>query len=383
MCAIERCKQLLQQREQQGNRRAFNSAQDPLIDFASNDYLGLARSLELKEAVFLQYYESIHPPLNGLGATGSRLLTGNSFYAEALEEKIALFHRAPAALLFNSGYMANVGLISSVALVGDVIFYDREVHASTYDGIRLSRAYSYPFRHNDVGHLEKRLQSYDHKGKCFVCIESIYSMDGSMAPLALISALCQEYGAELIVDEAHAVGVVADGGAGAVQQANLSEKIFAQIVTFGKALGCCGAAVLGEKVVKDYLINFSRPFIYTTAPPLHALIAIKSVYDMLGGMEAERRHLRHLIRYFKRNIALCSGMASLCPSSSPIQVLRIGDNHRVRYISQFLAEQGFDVRAILSPTVPRGQECLRICLHAFNTQEQVISLVDNLQQAVR
>jgi 8-amino-7-oxononanoate synthase len=231
--------QKLDKRRAQGNLRKLSTTQG-LIDFASNDYLGLSRSSVLWKNIWEE-----NKKLKRLGSTGSRLLTGNSTYVETLEKRIAAFHGYEAGLIFGCGYMANIGLLS--AFGGASFIFDAEVHASIRSGIRLSRSPAYPFRHNDLDHLEERLKK---NRPSFVCIESIFSTDGSCAPLAEICCLARKYQACVIVDEAHAVGVLGPEGRGLVAQANLQKEVLAQIVTFGKALGVYGAIVLGSQELK-------------------------------------------------------------------------------------------------------------------------------------
>lgn len=352
-----------------GNLRKLQTIQSP-IDFSSNDYLGLARSPQLATSVF-QEWEMHLSHLNGLGSTGSRLLTGNSTYAEVLEEKIAKFHGYEAGLLFSCGYMANVGLLSAITNQESVIFFDAAVHASTHDGIHLSRTKAFPFRHNDLEHLENRLKTCSSEGDCFICIESIYSTDGSIAPLTEISRLAREYGAHLIVDEAHAVGACGPKGRGLVAEYNLTAHVFAQVTTFGKALGTYGAIVLGNHVLKEALINFATSYIYTTALPFQILAAIKCSYDLFPEMDQERDHLRKLIQMFRESY----------PSSSMshIQSVLIEGNEAVKHAAQAIVKQGFDVRPLMSPTVQRGHEVLRVCLHAFNTEDELAQLMNHIQ----
>ena len=340
----------LARRRSQGNLRQLRVRQG--IDFASNDYLGLAR-LALQGEL-------------PVGSTGSRLLTGHSLQAEAVEEEIAAFHGFERALLFSSGYMANLGLLSAVAQSSDLILADAAIHASTRDGIILSRAASYFFRHNDLQHLQKRLQQVTTTGNRFVCVESIYSTDGSRASLQELARICDRWGAHLIVDEAHSVGLWGPSGRGWVAEAGLTRRVFAQVVTFGKALGAQGAAVLGSSLLREVLINFSRPLIYTTALPPQALAAISAAYARLPELEPERRHLRALI-------AQCQG------SDTQIQSLPVPGNGAVKRLSERLLRAGFDVRPLTSPTVRRGQERLRISLHAFNTREELTRLWETME----
>ncbi len=266
----------LHKREKIGNIRQLQISPN-VIDFSSNDYLGLARSKVLGNLIAeeLSKYKS---HLNGFGSTGSRLLTGNSRYAQDLEAKIAAFHGFEAGLLFICGYMANVGLLSTIASKDDCILFDTGVHASTHDGISLSRAAAFAFKHNDTVHLKNRLENCPSKGNRFICIESIYSTDGSQAPLKEICRLAKEYGAYLIVDEAHAVGVCGYQGRGLVAEQNLCSFVYAQVTTFGKAIGTQGAIILGGQTLKQSLINFATSYIYTTALPFYSLVAISCSY---------------------------------------------------------------------------------------------------------
>lgn len=358
----------LLKRAKLGNMRKLHPIQ-PLVDFSSNDYLGLARSPQLAASVF-QEWEMHLSHLNGLGSTGSRLLTGNSIYAQELEEKVAKFHGYEAGLLFSCGYMANVGLLTAITNQESVIFYDVAVHASTHDGIRLSLAKAFPFRHNDLEHLENRLKSCSSEGDRFICIESIYSTDGSMAPLTEISQLVREYNAQLIVDEAHAVGACGPKGRGLVAEHNLTAHVFAQVTTFGKALGTYGAIILGNHTLKQALINFATSYIYTTALPFQTLAAIKCSYDLFSEMDQERDHLQKLIQIFRKSY----------PSSSMshIQSIPIEGNEAVKQAAQDIVKQGFDVRPLMSPTVQRGHEILRVCLHAFNTDDELTQLINRI-----
>lgn len=360
-----RLKDKLLKRERYGNLRQLHITQS-LIDFSSNDYLGLARSSSFADSV-AQELSKHKNHLNGLGSTGSRLLTGNSCYAQDLENSIAIFHGFEAGLLFNCGYMANVGLLSTIADNEDCIFFDAKVHASTHDGICLSKAKAFPFKHNDTAHLEGRLKNCMTKGDRFICVESIYSTDGSMAPLSEICRIAKEYEAHLIVDEAHAVGAYGCQGSGLVTEQNLGSDVFAKIITFGKALGTHGAIILGSQTLKRSLINFATSYIYTTALPMHSLAAIKCSYKLFPVMECERKHLQKLVQLYRGSI----------PNSSktPIQSIPIEGSKAVKEFAQKIVEAGFDVRPLMSPTVQRGKEVLRICLHAFNTENELKKLL--------
>ena len=347
------------------------------VDFCSNDYLGFARSEVLRSAIEKEYLD-LPQPLNG--STGSRLLAGNTAYAEALEKKVAAFHHAEAGLIYNSGYDANVGLFSALGQKEATIIYDELIHASVHDGIKMSSATAFMFKHNDLFHLEERLKIAE--GTVYVAVESIYSMDGDEALLPEISGLCKKYNASLIVDEAHATGVTSNAGRGLVQKLEMESDVFARVHTFGKALGCHGAVVVGSSLLRDYLINFSRAFIYTTALPVHSLVAINQSYRLLQESAEEIAKLNALIAFFK-TLASGNHQLELTNSSSPIQCVVIPGNVQVKSIASQLQQEGFDVRPILSPTVQKGRERLRICLHAFNTEEQVCRLIEVINRQLQ
>lgn len=344
-------------------------------DFCSNDYLGFSRSKALQQAIENEWSTlSAHPN----GSTGSRLLAGNTAYAENLEKYISAFHATRAGLIYNSGYDANVGLFAALGQSDETTFlYDELIHASVHDGIKLSRSTAYLFKHNDLVHLEERLKIA--KGMVYVAAESIYSMDGDVAPLIEMAALCEKYNANLIVDEAHATGITANNGKGLVQLYGLENKIFARVHTFGKAMGCHGAIVLGSDLLRNYLINFSRSFIYTTALPLNSLIAIHQAYELLKKDTESVKQLERNIRLFKVGIAAAN--VKLIESNSPIQSIVISGNEEVKACAQLLQKEGLDVRPILSPTVPKGKERLRICIHAFNTEEEMNKLINGIHKA--
>lgn len=330
-----------------------------VIDFASNDYLGFARSEKLKNAFHNKDWKTI-------GSTGSRLLTGHSDYIEQLERKMADFHNCEDALIYSSGFMANLGLLSAVAGPKDLIFYDTDVHASVKMGIKLSHAHKIPWKHQDLHSLEKNLKK-DLKGRQrFVCVESIYSCDGTITPLQELTELCERYHACLIVDEAHSTGIFGKGGEGLVQMLGLEKKVWARVHTFSKALGVHGAAVVGDNKLKRYLLNCSIPQIYTTTLPFPTLFAIDCAYDLLPQATHERTHLFKLMDLFH--------------GKSPINTIKIKGNKAVCEASKFLLAAGFDVRPLRSPTVRVGQECLRIILHAFNTYEEISNLKKYLRE---
>lgn len=370
----------LDERRQQN---AFRTLRMPSgkIDFCSNDYLGLGKRLLVIDHWSLQKEDALivnqdSQPLNqqpATGSTGSRLLAGNYELIERVEAQIATFHESEAALIFNSGYDANIGLLSSVPQRGDTILYDFLSHASIRDGIKLSQAQSFAFLHNDLADLERRLQQAS--GTIFVVTESVFSMDGDMCPLQEIVALCEQYQANLIVDEAHATGVIGAKGEGLVQDLCLQANVFARVHTFGKACGCHGAVVLGSSMLRDYLINFARSFIYSTALPPHAVAVIEKSYQTFPEMVAERVQLQGLINYFQAAPMAYEKLVSL----TPIQVVIVSGNDAVKLLANKLQEEGFDIRPILYPTVPKGKERLRIVLHSFNTLAEVERFVELLK----
>lgn len=366
---------LEKRKEQNAFRQLINK--NPLIDFCSNDYLGFAQSSELRSAIENEYKNF---PLVPSGSGGSRLLSGNTEYAETLEKKIATFHNAESGLIYNSGYDANVGLFSALGQKDTSIIYDELIHASVHDGIKMSSASSYMFRHNDLFHLEERLKIAE--GTVFVAVESIYSMDGDEALLNEISTLCKKYQANLIVDEAHATGVTDNEGRGLVQKLSMEKEVFARVHTFGKALGCHGAIVIGSNLLRDYLINFSRAFIYTTALPLHSLIAINQSYDLLEKSRKKIKELQQLIGFFRLKTKEHT-LIRLIESTGPVQCIVINGNTRVKEIAGDLQQNGYDVRPILSPTVQKGKERLRVCIHAFNSEEQIANLLSLISKKIQ
>lgn len=351
---------------------AFRSLQvnEHLIDFCSNDYLGLAKTPGQNSPAL--------PIHKAWGATGSRLISGQTKVVAAVEKYLANFHKAEAALIYNSGYQANLGLLSCLTTRHDTIIYDQLIHASLREGIQLAPARAFNFRHNDLSDLSEKLKRA--KGRKLVVVESIYSMDGDAAPLAEMVALCKSLGAELLVDEAHATGVFGESGEGLVQTLGLEDQVWARVHTFGKAIGAHGAVVVGTTVLRDYLINFSRSFIYTTALPDSLLARIHWAYtEMATGSRS--RLLRERIAQFK--MALSRDVAKhFVPSDSPIQCVLVPGNEAAKVLAAKFQEAGYDIRAILSPTVPKGQERLRICIHSFNTENQIQELTELMNQII-
>ena len=340
--------------------------QEDLVDFSSNDYLGFAGR-----------DEQPGPPLPA-GSSGSRLISGNHELYSRAEAVVRDFHRAEASLIFNSGYDANLGLLSAILQRGDYIFYDQYVHASIRDGIRLGSARAYKYAHNDLDSLKEKIRQVLNEntppdGEVYVITESVFSMEGDGPDLKALGAFCREHHYRLIVDEAHAAGILGPQGRGAVAGQEWQDLVFARLVTFGKSLGCHGAAVLGSARLREYLINFSRSLIYTTALPPANLMAILKAYEMMLGEpgEAARKSLFKNMRLFDTVVADLGLSEHMVPARAAVRCCEIGGNSKVKELSGELRKAGYDVKPILSPTVPRGRECLRFSLHAFNSESEI------------
>lgn len=370
----------IETRAEEHSLRSLGLRQD-LLDFSSNDYLGFSRSKKMynKACSILKQYN-----YQANGATGSRLLTANHPLYLDTEKQIATFHNTPTALIFNSGYDANIGFFSSVPQRGDVILYDALCHASIRDGISMSHAKGYKFAHNNLQGLEALLETQKKTNKTnaeiYVVTEAVFSMDGDIPPLKAVATLCKKHNAYLIVDQAHATGVIGPKGKGLVQELDLEDLVFARIVTFGKALGCHGAAILGSGELKSYLINFARSFIYTTALPPHTLATIGAAYSKLEDNSDAIKKLQDNISTLQKGILDTQLTPYFIPSQSAIHCCVIKGNKATKDISTLLQQNKFDVKAILSPTVPKGQERLRICLHSYNTKEDITALVRLLKE---
>lgn len=361
----------------QNNALRKLSLPNNLIDFSSNDYIGFSKNKAIFEETH-QYLMDTDCLQNG--ATGSRLISGNHKVYQEAETYIAKFHQAETALIFNSGYDANVGFFSSVPQKGDLILYDELCHASIRDGIQLSNAKSYKFKHNDFEDLEKKIVNFNGNSNdnfnentsiIYIVTETVFSMDGDCPNMEELVAVSEKYGCYLIVDEAHALGVFGSTGEGLVQMLGLQDQVFARIMTFGKGLGCHGAAVVGSQELKDYLVNFARSFIYTTGLSPHSVATILVAYQHLQSEKQTIEQLRENIVHFNQEKNLLGLKPMFVRSKSAIQSAIIPGNQNVKSIANQLQEKGFDVKAILSPTVPEGQERLRFCLHSYNSREEI------------
>lgn len=361
----------INERKNEGSFRELVVSDKARVDFTSNDYLGFSRSSELSVRVYERLQRlDIHTN----GATGSRLLSGNDTYTQTVEKYLAEIFQTERALIFNSGYTANVGVLSSVALRGDTILYDELAHASIKDGARLSLASRFAFKHNDLHDLETKLKKA--AGKVFIAVESIYSMDGDECLLAELATLADRYNAFIILDEAHSTGVIGKGGSGLAVKLGIHDRIAVRIYTFGKAMGIHGACVAGSAALIQYLINFSRPFIYTTALPPHSIASIECAFQFLSEKPELQRTLQQRITLF---LEQTSSLTNRVLSKSAIQTAIFPGNEMARSAARNLQKSGFDIRPILSPTVPAGKERLRICLHAYNTESEIKALAESLR----
>lgn len=349
-----------------------------LIDLCSNDYLGLARSSTLRERIAAR----LELTQGRVGSTGSRLLTGNSPLAEETEAAVAAWLGGGAALLFSSGYGANLGLLSSVAGREDVVLYDELVHASIRDGIRLSGAKGWKFRHNEVSHLHSLIRRAPRRGRIIVVVEGVYSMDGDRAPLDEIVGVCEEEGGDCIVDEAHSTGIIGRDGAGLVVEQGLQQRVAARIHTFGKAVGLHGAAVVGSPQLRRWLVNRARSFIYSTAPSDDFFIGLSEAAQMLASDEGDslRQQLSDRIGSMQ---SIAASFGFRWEAESPILPIRIPGVRSVRDAADKVRAAGFWVLPIVSPTVPAGQERVRLCLHAFDTVSSYRRVIELLASILK
>lgn len=360
----------LNAREQEGLLRTLKYT-SALVDFTSNDYLGLARSQELFDHI-QHVLDSFKNKSNG--ATGSRLLAGNTEYYESVEVKLADIFRSEASLILNSGYAANLAVLSSLPQRNDTILYDELAHACIKDGARLSLAKRFSFRHNDLDDLESKLRRAE--GTIYIAVESVYSMDGDQCPLHGLVTLAEKYNAFIILDEAHSTGVYGERGSGLAVSEMLHDKIAVRVYTFGKAMGIHGACIAGSNELIKYLINFARPFIYTTALPLHSVVAIECAFGYLQKNIYLQHQLKNNIHIYLNSV---QDLPNKTVSQSSIQTAIFPGNEHSKKVATELQQKGFDVRPILSPTVPKGAERLRICLHSFNTADEIEALADALK----
>ena len=342
------------------------------LSFCSNDYLGLANHPKLIATMQAAAGDS------GVGSGASNLITGHHRYHDSLEKELAHFVEMPAALLFSTGYMANIGVLGALVGRGDAIFADKLNHACLNDGSYYSLAEFNRFAHNDVAALESLLKASTAKNK-LIAVDAVFSMDGDLAPMQAYLALCEQYDAYLYVDDAHGFGVLGAHGQGALNHLHLKSPRIMMMATLGKAAGVAGAFVAGEKVVIDYLIQTAKSYVYSTpAPPALSATLTESVKLIESGDDL-RTHLQHLIGTLKKNLHLKKWQ--LMPSITAVQPLLVGSNHTALGLSEYLQKQGILVPAIRPPTVPVGTARLRISLSAAHSEADVLQLAQAINQA--
>jgi 8-amino-7-oxononanoate synthase len=385
---------LMARREQQRyrQRRTSQSPQDArvVVDgsaylaFASNDYLGLANHPQVVNALQQAAKDS------GVGSGASHLVHGHTHHHHSLEQALARFTGRERALLFSTGYMANMGVISALAGRGDHVYQDRLNHASLLDAGIVSRAKMIRYRHNDIEQLESLLAAdtlekgakVNHTKRKLVVVDGVFSMDGDIAPLPELSALCQRYHAQLMVDDAHGFGVLGKRGGGCVEHFNLSsEEVPILVGTLGKAFGTFGAFVAGSDALIETLIQFARPYIYTTALPPSIAAATQASLNLLQNDLPRREGLHHLISYFRQG-ATALGLP-LMDSVTAIQPIVLGDDNTVLTAAHFLRDNGVLVGAIRPPTVPEGTGRLRITINANHCEADIDRLLTLLAEACR
>jgi 8-amino-7-oxononanoate synthase len=344
------------------------------IDLTSNDYLGLSRHPLLEERMVQAVRRE------GCGSTGSRLLRGERDSFGRVERAFAVFKRTGHALYFSSGYLANLAVLTTFPEAGDVIFSDERNHASLIDGIRLSPARRLIFPHNDTGALRRLIEENRGAGQSFVVTESLFSMEGDLAPLPDYASLCRSTGAALIVDEAHAVGVYGTRGSGLIEATGIDDDVFVSVNTAGKALGVSGAFAAGPSWAIDYLIQRARPFIYSTAPPPAVAAALEESLSIVASEPWRRETLGRLsarlrARLIDANLPVQRGASHIIP-------VLLGENERALAVALSLQAQGFDVRAIRPPTVPPGTARLRIVVNVGLTDDILDCFVTALTAAL-
>ena len=344
------------------------------IDLCSNDYLQLATHGQLKSRMAAAVLAE------GCGSTGSRLLRGERASFSAIERRFAQWKGTEAALYFGSGYAANLAVLSTFLEEGDIVFFDRLNHASLIDGIKLGKAKKIIFPHSDLTALRHYLETIPAEGQRFLVTESLFSMDGDLAPMQEYAALCREENVALIVDEAHAVGVYGERGTGLIEQDGIASDVFLSINSAGKALGVSGAFVTGAKWAIEYLIQRGRTFLFSTAPPPAVAAAIEAALDVME-QEPERRSHLHALTSLLRGM-LAERELGVARHGSQIIPIVLGENARAVQVATALQADGFDVRAIRPPTVPVGTARLRLSVNVGLEEATLQRLVASLDAAL-
>ncbi len=358
--------------EAQGLTRRLQEARG--LDLCSNDYLGLAADPGFRAAVMARLAAL---PAGGLTTPASRLLRGESEHHRRLEARFAAYKGQQAALFFASGYQANVGLLSTLVTAADRVLSDRLNHASLIDGLRLAGARRVIFPHLDLATVEEVLATPHPGGRTFVVTESLFSMDGDIAPLDRYAELCDRYGADLIVDDAHATGLFGTKrGSGLVEAFGVAPRVAATLSTCGKALAVSGAFVSGSRELIDLLLQRARSFVFSTAPPPLLLAAIEAALDVIAAEPARRARVRELARSLRGELRAWG--LTVPGGEGPIVPVVLGSNERALAVAATLQEQGFDIRAIRPPTVPEGTARLRISVHADHREADLARLASLL-----
>ena len=356
-----------------GRRRALTPRIG--IDFASNDYLGLAGSYALNEAVAQGLQRGLPA-----GSGGSRLLRGNHAEHEALEAHAARHYGSETALFFPTGFAANLAIFATLPQRGDLIVHDELIHASAHDGIKLGRAGRVDARHNDAQAFDDIIARWRRgggSGTPWIAVESLYSMDGDRAPLADLAAVADRHDAVLIVDEAHATGVYGPAGQGLAHDLAPRENLIT-LHTCGKALGCEGALLCGPAIVRDFIVNRGRPFIFSTAPsPLMAWL-VRQALEIVANEPERAARLHSLVRHAEKRLA----PLGIAASGSQIIPVVIGDNARTMRIAGALQDDGFDIRGIRPPTVPHGTARLRVAVTLNVGEREIDAMTERLSAAM-
>lgn len=344
------------------------------VSFCSNDYLGLANHPALIETMQKAAGDA------GVGSGASNLITGHHRYHDELEHQLATFVDMPAAMLFSTGYMANIGVLGALAGRGDAIFADKLNHACLNDGSYYSLADFHRFAHNDVAALEKLLAKSTARRK-LIAVDAVFSMDGDLAPLQQYLDLCEQYDAYLYVDDAHGFGVLGEHGQGSLNHLQLQSPRIIMMATLGKAAGVAGAFVAGEQVVIDYLIQTAKSYVYSTPAPPALSATLSTSLQLIQQGDALRMQLRHLMMVLKSNLSLRHW--TLMPSETAVQPLLVGGNHAVVQVSEYLQQHDILVPAIRPPTVPKNTARLRISLSASHREADVLKLAQTINEAER
>ena len=384
MCLLDHYAEQLDKFKQQGNFRQFTSNQQQgrwikiqdrsMLNLASNDYLGLAANLSLRE----EFLDTLKIERALFSSSSSRLLTGNFAEYEQFENSLSkTFGRA--ALLFNSGYHMNIGILPALCDSKTVILADKLVHASMIDGIRLSTAQYVRYRHNDLQHLEQLLQKYhqdEQIERIIVVTESIFSMDGDETDLAALAQLKQRFAKTMLyVDEAHAIGVRGEQGLGCAEQYGVLDQIDFLVGTFGKAIASVGGYIICDSIIRDYLINKMRPLIFSTALPPISMAWSDFIFNKVLSMQQQRQHLAEISQYLQQAV-IAKGFSS--PSSSHIIPVIVGESQVAIEKARYVQQQGFYAMPVRPPTVPQNSSRLRISLTSLVQKNELEQLVECL-----